>query len=151
MVQYIWQTKTWPNFRWKSDTLLRPLGKSRQFQGRLLGEVEYIGLEMKAEVLTEEAFATAAIEGEKLDRNSVRSSVARRLGLPTAGLPPTERQVDGLVEMLIDATVRHEEKLTPKRLKGWHAALFPTGYSGMNKIRSEERRVGKECRSRWSP
>ncbi len=144
MVQYIWQTKTWPNFRWKSDTLLRPLGKSRQFQGRLLGEVEYIGLEMKAEVLTEEAFATAAIEGEKLDRNSVRSSVARRLGLPTAGLPPTERQVDGLVEMLIDATVRHEEKLTPKRLKGWHAALFPTGYSGMNKILVADWRKGSE-------
>jgi len=144
MVQYIWQKKNWPNLRWKSDALLRPLGKSRQLQGRLLGEADYIGLEMKAEVLTEEAFTTAAIEGEQLDRNSVRSSVARRLGLPTAGLPPAERQVDGLVEMLVDATVRHEEKLTPKRLKGWHAALFPTGYSGMNKILVADWRKGSE-------
>ena len=142
MVQYIWQQKTWPNFRWESDVLLRPLGKSRQLQGRLLGEADYIGLEMKAEVLTEEAFTTAAIEGEKLDRNSVHSSVARRLGLPTAGLPPAERQVDGLVEMLVDATVRHDEKLTLERIKGWHAALFPTGYSGMNKILVADMRRG---------
>lgn len=144
MVQYIWQTKDWPSLRWKSDALLRPLGMSRQLQGRLLGEADYIGLEMQAEVLTEEAFTTAAIEGEKLDRNSVRSSVARRLGLPTAGLPPAERQVDGLVEMLVDATVKHEQKLTPKRLKGWHAALFPTGYSGMNKILVADWRKGSE-------
>ncbi|MDF1535601.1 MAG: Fic family protein [bacterium] len=144
MVQYIWQTKDWPGLRWKSDVILRPLGISRQLQGRLLGEADYIGLEMKAEVLTEEAFTTAAIEGERLDRNSVRSSVARRLGLPTAGLPPAERQVDGLVEMLIDATTRHDERLTPKRLKGWHAALFPTGYSGMNKIPVADWRKGSE-------
>jgi Fic family protein len=99
---------------------------------------------MKAEVLTEEAFTTAAIEGEMLDRNSVRSSVARRLGLPTAGLPPAERQVDGLVEMLVDATVNHDEELTPERVKAWHAALFPTGYSGMNKILVADWRKGSE-------
>jgi Fic family protein len=144
MVQYIWQTKDWPALRWKSDALLRPLGRSRQLQGRLLGEADYIGLEMKAVVLTEEAFTTAAIEGEMLDRNSVRSSVARRLGLPTAGLPPPERQVDGLIEMLVDATVNHDEKLTPERVKAWHAALFPTGYSGMNKIPVADWRKGSE-------
>ncbi len=134
MVHYIWQLPTWPNFKWSSDMLLRPLGQTRQSQGRLLGEAEYIGLEMQAEVLAEEAYTTAAIEGEKLDRNSVKSSVARRLGLPTAGLPPTERHVDGLVEMLVDATVNYEKPLTSERLHGWHSALFPTGYSGIVKI-----------------
>ena len=144
MVQYVWQLPTWPNFKWSSDTLLRPLGQTRQSQGRLLGEAEYIGLEMQAEVLTEEAYTTAAIEGEKLDRNAVKSSVARRLGLPTAGLPPAERHVDGLVEMLVDATVNYEKPLTSKRLHGWHSALFPTGYSGIAKIIVGEWRKGAE-------
>ena len=134
MVQYVWQGPSWPDFRWDSASLLRPLGKARQAQGKLLGEGEYFGLEIEADVLTDEAFTTAAIEGERLDRDSVRSSVARRLGLPTAGLPPTERHVDGLVEMLVDATRNYRAPLTPSRLKGWHAALFPTGYSGLNRI-----------------
>ncbi len=135
MVQYIWQNTDWPHFDWSSQTLLQPLGKVRQSQGRLLGEAEHIGLEMQAKVLAEEAFTTSAIEGEKLDRLSIRSSVARRLGLPTAGLPGAERHVDGLVELLIDATTHHEKPLTLERIKGWQAALFPTGYSGMAKIR----------------
>lgn len=101
-------------------------------------------MELQAEVLVEEAFTTAAIEGEKLDRDSIRSSVARRLGLPTAGLPPTVRHVDGLVEMLIDATSRHDDPLSRDRLKGWHAALFPTGYSGMHKILIGEWREGSD-------
>ena len=100
MAHYVWQLPTWPCFRWDSDALLLPLGSTRKAQGRLLAETEYFDLEMQADVLTEEAFTTAAIEGERLDRNSVRSSVARRLGLPTAGLPPAERHVDGLVRML---------------------------------------------------
>jgi Fic family protein len=144
MVQYIWQAPSWPDFRWNSASLLRPLGKTRQAQGKLLGEGEYFQLEIQADVLTEEAFTTAAIEGEKLDRDSVRSSVARRLGLPTAGLPPTERHVDGLVEMLVDATRNHGAPLTPSRLKGWQAALFPTGYSGLNKIVVGEWRQAEE-------
>ena len=144
MVHYVWQSLNWPNFRWNSDALLRPLGQTRQSQGRLLGEAEYIGLEMQAEVLIEEAFTTAAIEGEKLDRNAIKSSVARRLGLPTAGLPPAERHVDGLVEMLVDATANHEKLLTSQRLKGWHAALFPTGYSGIVKIAVGDWRKGTE-------
>jgi len=134
MVQYIWQASSWPEFRWDSSELLRPLGKARQAQGELLAKAEFFDLSMQAEVLTEEAFTTAAIEGELLNRDSVRSSVARRLGLPTAGLPAVERHIDGLVEMLIDATRNHAEPLTASRLKGWQAALFPTGYSGMNKI-----------------
>lgn len=144
MVQYIWQASSWPEFRWDSSELLRPLGKARQAQGELLAKAEYFELSMQAEVLTEEAFTTAAIEGELLNRDSVRSSVARRLGLPTAGLPAVERHIDGLVEMLIDATRNHAEPLTASRFKGWHAALFPTGYSGMNKIVVGDWRRGKE-------
>jgi Fic family protein len=142
MVQYVWQLPTWPSFRWDSDSLLRPLGSTRKAQGRLLAEAEYFGLEMQADVLAEDAFTTAAIEGERLDRDSVRSSVARRLGLPTAGLPPAERHIDGLVMMLIDATAAHERVLGQDRLKGWHAALFPTGYSGFKKITVGDWRPG---------
>jgi Fic family protein len=134
MARYIWQLPTWPVFRWDSDTLLQPLGKTRQAQGRLLAEAEYFGLDMQAEVLTEEAVATAAIEGEALNRDSIHSSVTRLLGLPSAGLTAAERHADGLVQMLIDATVNHDQPLFGNRIKGWHAALFPTGYSGMNKI-----------------
>ena len=144
MVQYVWQTPAWPKFFWNSAVLLQMLGQTRKAQGRLLGEVEYIGLEMQADVLTDEAFTTAAIEGEKLDRNSVRSSVARRLGLPTAGLPGTERHVDGLVEMLLDATVNYDKPLTSERLKGWQAALFPTGYSGIQNILVGDWRKGPD-------
>jgi Fic family protein len=143
MVRYIWQVPSWPEFRWDSAALLRPLGKARQTQGELLAKVAHFELKIQAEVLTEEAFTTAAIEGEKLNRDSVRSSVARRLGLPTAGLPAVERHVDGLVEMLVDATRNHGEPLTMSRLKGWQAALFPTGYSGMNKIVAGEWRQGE--------
>ena len=99
--------------------------------------------EAQAEILVEETVKTAAIEGEVLDRDSVRSSVARRLGLSEAGLPPAERHVDGLVEVLLDATQKYDQPLTAKRLKGWHAALFPTGYSGLHKIRVGEWREGK--------
>jgi len=134
MSRYIWQLPAWPDFTWDSDTLLQPLGKTRQAQGRLLAEAEYFDLEMRVEILTEEAFTTAVIEGERLNPESVRSSVARRLGLPSAGLPPTERHVDGLVQMLIDATVNYDKPLDSGRIKGWNAALFPTGYSGIKKI-----------------
>jgi Fic family protein len=134
MARYIWQLPVWPDLLWDSDTLLQPLGRTRQAQGRLLAKAEYFGLEMRVEVLTEEAFTTAAIEGERLNPDSVRSSVARRLGLPSAGLPLAERHVDGLVQMLIDATSNYDKPLDSGRIKGWHAALFPTGYSGMRKI-----------------
>lgn len=134
MDHYIWQLPFWPDFRRDDSALLRPLGITRKTQGKLLAKSEHFGLGARADVLAQEAFTTAAIEGELLDRESVRSSVARRLGLPTAGLPPANRHVDGLVEMLVDATRNHKEPLTAERLQGWQAALFPTGYSGMNKI-----------------
>lgn len=134
MGHYIWQRASWPQLTWNSDPLMGPLGKVRLSQGKLIEQAAYLGLASHAEVLTDEALTTAAIEGETLDRDAIRSSVARRLGLPTAGLPVADRNVDGLVEMLIDAVLFCNRPLTPKRLKAWHAALFPTGYSGMHQI-----------------
>jgi Fic family protein len=144
MVRYIWQTGSWPSFRWDSGVLLHPLGEARQAQGKILGLAEFFELELQADVLAEEALTTAAIEGERLDREAVRSSVARRLGLPTAGLPAADRHIEGLVEMLIDATSNHADPLTSERLKGWQAALFPSGYSGIARIVTGDWRGGKE-------
>ncbi|MBI5149776.1 MAG: Fic family protein [Candidatus Omnitrophica bacterium] len=139
-MKYIWQNKDWTDFSWQSDALLPLLGKARQTQGRFLTRVRSLGFalthEAQAEVLTEEAVKTSAIEGEILNRDSVRSSVARHLGLPQAGLPRAERSIDGLVEILLDATKNYDKPLTDKRIKGWQAALFPTGYSGLRKIRA---------------
>lgn len=135
---YVWQQKKWPNLSWRYEDLAEQLGRTRLCQGKLISKVNAIGLasgeEARAEVLIEEAVKTSAIEGEQLDRQSVRSSVARHLGLPTAGLPPPDRRADGLVEVLLDATVYYEEPLTSERVKGWQAALFPTGYSGLHRI-----------------
>ncbi|MBI5024729.1 MAG: Fic family protein [Candidatus Omnitrophica bacterium] len=139
-MKYIWQNKDWTDFSWQSDALLPLLGKARQTQGKILTRVRSLGLalthEAQAEVLTEEAVKTSAIEGEVLNRDSVRSSVARHLGLPQAGLPRAERHIDGLIEILLDAAKNHAKPLAGKRLKGWQAALFPTGYSGLHKIRA---------------
>ena len=143
MVKYVWQASTWPHFNWDSERLLHPLGEARKAQGKILGLADFFELEAQAEVLTEEAITTSAIEGERLDRAAVRSSVARRLGLPTAGLPSAERHVEGLVDMLLDATRNHADALTAQRLKGWQAALFPTGYSGITKIITGDWRSGE--------
>ena len=137
---YIWQKAGWPNFRWDGNVLLPLLGECRYRQGALMARLRELGLEARqqtqAAVMTREALQTAAIEGERLDPESVRSSVARRLGLPTAGLT---RQADaraaGLVDVLLDATHRFDLALTGQRLWGWHAGLFPTGYSGIHPIR----------------
>lgn len=144
--KYIWQNKNWTSFSWDSDKLLPLLGKARQTQGKILTRVKSLGLtlttEAQAEILTEEAVKTSAIEGEVLNRDSVRSSVARHLGLPQGGLLRPDRHVDGLVEILLDATRNYDKLLSAKRLKGWHAALFPTGYSGLHKIRAGQWRAG---------
>jgi len=137
--QYIWQQPSWPQFRWDNAALMKPLGLCRFQQGSLLTQMRELGLEVRqqarAEVLIEEALKTSEIEGERLDPNAVRSSVARRLGLTTAGLPDVRNQhADGVVEILLDATQDFEKVLTAERLFGWHAALFPTGYSGLHKI-----------------
>src|SRR5579885_1127593 len=144
MGRYIWQQKDWPKLTWKSEPLLEILGSARKAQGRVTAQADFIGLETQAGLIVEEAFTTSAIEGEKLDRNTIRSSVAKRLGLPTVGLPPEERKVEGLVEMLLDATEKHSARLTAKRICGWQAGLFPTGYSGISKIRVGQWRKGDE-------
>jgi len=137
--RYIWQFPTWPEFQWDSTVLLKLLGDCRFKQGALLAQMRELGFEVqqqaRAEVLIEEALKTSEIEGVRLNTQAVRSSVARRLGLPSAGLPEiNEPFADGVVEILLDATQNHESKLTAERLFGWHAALFPTGYSGIHKI-----------------
>jgi Fic family protein len=138
--QYIWQAPSWPTFIWDSAALLNFLGDCRNRQGSLLAQIRELGFEIqqhaRAKILIEETIKTAEIEGERLDSNAVRSSVARRLGLPSAGLPEiNNQQADGMVEILLDATLNYEKRLTAERLFGWHAALFPTGYSGLHKIR----------------
>jgi Fic family protein len=137
--QYIWQRPSWPEFRWDNAVLLKILGISRFQQGSLLTQMKDLGFDIRqqarAEVLIEEALKTSEIEGERLDPNAVRSSVARRLGLPTAGMVSIKnQQADGVVQILLDATLNFKQALTPERLFGWHAALFPTGYSGLHKI-----------------
>jgi Fic family protein len=144
-MRYVWQSKKWPHFNWNNGNLVETLGKTRLIQGKLISRVEALGLDLsqeaRAEILADEAIKTAAIEGQNLSADSVRSSVARRLGLAQVGLANVDRQVDGLVQVLLDASVNHNKALTARRLHGWHAALFPTGYSGLQMIQ-----VGK-----WRP
>lgn len=141
MKRYIWEHPDWTLFRWQNDKLLQPLGECRLMQGKLLSKVASLGFSLaphaQAEMLSEETSKTAAIEGEVLDIKAVRSSVARKLGLPSAGVP-VDRHIDGLVTLLLDATQSYDDPLTEERLYGWQAALFPTGYSGMHKIRIGE-------------
>ncbi|MEW6740519.1 MAG: Fic family protein [Nitrospirota bacterium] len=135
---YIWQSLNWPNFVWDNSLLLDLLAECRLKQGKLLSQISALGLpyeqQAQTDILFEEAMTTSAIEGEKLNPDSVRSSIARKLGLPSAGLP-IDRYTDGLIDILLDASQNHASALTKKRLFGWHAALFPTGYSGLRKIR----------------
>ena len=138
--QWIWQDAAWPGFRWDDGELASTLGRARLAQGKALGATRLLDptltLQAVAAILVEDGVTTSAIEGERLDPLAVRSSVARRLGLPTAGLPAAPRAVSGLVEVLLDATRHFDQPLTQERLCGWQAALFPTGYSGLRKIRA---------------
>lgn len=138
MLHYFWQSEQWPQYRWRAEDLLEPLAKLRKAQGRVLGLVANLGfdegLRASALALEEDAIQTAAIEGERLDREKVRSSIALRLGLPQSSLPPADRAVDGLVEVLLDATRQYDQPLDEKRLCAWHAALFPTGRSGLQSV-----------------
>lgn len=135
---YIWQSAHWPAFTWDNSRLVSPLGECRLKQGIFLAKISSLGMpyerQAHTDILFEEAMTTSAIEGEKLNPASVRSSIARKLGLPSAGLP-IDRSVDGLIDVLLDASRNHDEPLAKKRLFSWHAALFPTGYSGLHKIR----------------
>jgi len=137
---YIWQRPKWPKFRWDDARLLEPLAAARLKQGRLLGSMARLGFDLKLEAqleaLTEDVIKSSEIEGEVLDRNSVRSSLARRLGVPQAAVAPSDRRTEGVVEMMLDATQNYTAPLTQERLFGWQAALFPTGYSGLRLLRT---------------
>jgi len=136
---WIWQRPEWPEFHWDSARLAQPLAAARRAQGELSGMARLLDpnsdLYTQLEVLTSEGVATSAIEGERFDPNALRSSLARRLGLPTAGLPNPPRSIEGLVDVLLDATQKLDKPLTQRTLAGWQAALFPTGRSGLSKIR----------------
>lgn len=135
---YIWREDDWPQFRWDAQALLMPLAEARHKQGHLLGQMQRLGFDLQCEAelraTTEDVIKTSEIEGERLDMASVRSSVARRLGLPDGGVLPPDRKIDGIVEMMLDALRNHASPLAQQRLFGWHAALFPTGWSGLHKI-----------------
>lgn len=148
MSRFIHQLTDWPNFTWTEDTLHPLLMKLRMQQGRLLGKMEALGFDLKTEAnletITQDVIKSSEIEGEILDFQEVRSSVARKLGLEISGLVSSDRHVDGVVEMMIDATQNHASALTKERLFGWHAALFPMGYSGMSKIEVAQWRANKD-------
>jgi len=135
---YIHERKEWPNFDWDQANLADSLAEARHLQGRLLGRMEALGFPLREEatlqILTQDVIKTSEIEGEKLDTQQVRSSIARRMGLDIGALPPIDRNVEGIVEVMLDATRKHDAPLTQERLFGWHAALFPTGRSGMRPI-----------------
>jgi len=135
---YIWQRENWPDLTWDSGRLAALLGQVSREQGRLLGRMQDLGFDLRREAqlstLTEDVVRSSEIEGEKLDSDQVRSSIARRLGMDVGGLVPADRDVEGVVEMMLDATTHYTQPLTADRLFGWHAALFPTGRSGLRKI-----------------
>jgi Fic family protein len=139
MPDYIHELPDWPQFGWNHEVVAAPLASARHMQGRLLGQMEAHGFKVKEETilrtLTDDVLKSSEIEGEKLDAGQVRSSVARRLGMDIGGLQPADRTVEGVVEMMLDATQRYDRPLTSERLFGWHAALFPTARSGMHPIR----------------
>nr|WP_293836477.1 Fic family protein [uncultured Arsenicibacter sp.] len=135
---YIYQRYGWPDFQWEQDVILTPLAALRHKQGKLTGRMTSLGFSLRSEAMleamTQELIKSNEIEGEWLDQSQVRSSIARRLGIDTLGLVAVDRDVEGLVDMLLDATQQFDQPLTKDRLGDWQAALFPTGRSGMHKI-----------------
>ncbi len=135
---YLWEMPAWPAFSWDEQCLTRLLTQVSREQGRLLGKMEALGFDLRNEAhlstLTEDVVKSSEIEGEKLEPDQVRSSIAKRLGMEVGGLVPTDRNVEGVVEMMLDATGHYSLALTEERLFAWHASLFPTGRSGMSKI-----------------
>ena len=136
---YIHDLHGWPDFNWNRERLAEPLAAVRHKQGRLIGHMEALGFRLRQEAvletLTADVLKSSEIEGEKLDAGQVRSSIARRLGIDIGALKRSDRHVEGIVEMILDATRHYDQPLTTERLDAWHASLFPTGRSGMTKIR----------------
>lgn len=135
---YIHELKDWPKSHWSAERIAEPLASVRHRQGRLIGHMEALGFNLQQEAvlktLTADVLKSSEIEGEKLDAEQVRSSIARRLGMDIGGLKVADRHVEGVVEMMLDATRHYDKPLTAKRLFDWHASLFPTGRSGMTAI-----------------
>lgn len=136
---YIWERPDWPKLTWQDAVVAAPLAAVRHDQGRLIGRMEALGLKLREEAvlqtLTQDVVKTSEIEGEQLDVMQVRSSLARRLGINIGALPPTDRAVEGIVEVMLDATTNYATPLRAERLFAWQAAQFPTGRSGMTRIR----------------
>ena len=147
MAKYIYEHKNWTDFSWQDKAINAAFGEVRLMQGRIIGQMNALGFFAKEEAtltaLTLDVVKSSEIEGESLNYDQVRSSIARRLGINTAGLVPSSRYIEGVVEMILDATQRHTLPLTEKRLFGWHAALFPTGYSGPYEIEVGRYRTGE--------
>jgi Fic family protein len=139
MNQYIHELPDWPRFRWDGGRLAAALAAARHQQGRVAGQMEALGFHVRKKAvlrtLTDDVLKSSEIEGEKLDADQVRSSVARRLGIDIGGLRPPDRHVEGVVAMMLDATQHFDQPLTAERLFGWHASLFPSGRSGPHPIR----------------
>ena len=139
-IKYIHQRNDWPRFHWNAVSIAEPLAATRHSQGRLLGRMEGLGFNLQQEAvlqtLTSDVLKSSEIEGEKLDSGQVRSSIARRLGIDIGALTPADRNVEGVVEMMLDATRHFRRPLTAERLFGWHASLFPAGRSGMAQIKT---------------
>ncbi|MDD5325714.1 MAG: Fic family protein [Polaromonas sp.] len=136
--RYIWHLPDWPNLTYDAAALAAPLARVHRAQGQLMGRMAELGMTQREQatlqVLTQEVVKTSEIEGERLNLDAVRSSIARRLGLDIGALAPSDRHVDGVVDVVLDATRNFDHALSAERLFGWHAALFPTGYSGRVRI-----------------
>ena len=137
-MRYIYQYSQWPNFQWNSEELLPLLSNVRHWQGKLIGKMQHLGFDLQnnanLETLTADVLKSSEIEGEHLNQAQVRSSLAQRLGIEISGLVPADRNVDGVVDMLLDATQNYRQPLSEERLFAWHNALFPAGMSGLYKI-----------------
>lgn len=147
MSKYIYEYEEWTHFTWDNDAISSVFGEVRNLQGKIIGQMSTLGFSAKEETtlttLTMDVMKSSEIEGEKLDYDQVRSSIARKLGMNVGGMVSANRNVEGIVEMMLDATRHYDKPLTHDRLFQWHGALFPTGYSGMHKIEVGSYRTGE--------